>query len=291
MKTLILYCSKSHGNTKKLVDAIVAAHPGEVDTIDAQTLEKNATVDFSDYLLIGVASGIYYSQFDKTVTGALSRSLRDGDYVFGLMTYGGKNQSYVQGVSNLCRMNSATYMGTYGCLGHSTYGPLKLGGGVLKGHPDETEVEGAVAFYDGLVEEYGQTIADERAKRDARDAYLAEHPQPTVVDDVKNTARNIAGKFRKKDDGAADGTAPDTGAGGAVSDEASPGGADAKAAAAPEGDAATGPVAGSGAAGTFAGTGLADDVTVGSEVAAGSEAADGTAPDAGAAEGPAEGQA
>ena len=38
-RTVILYRSKHHGNTKKLVDALVAAHP-EIDTIDVATLGK-----------------------------------------------------------------------------------------------------------------------------------------------------------------------------------------------------------------------------------------------------------
>ena len=33
MRTIILYASRHHGNTKKLVDAIVEAHP-EIDTLD-----------------------------------------------------------------------------------------------------------------------------------------------------------------------------------------------------------------------------------------------------------------
>lgn len=40
MRTIILYASRHHGNTKKLVDAIVEAHP-EIDTLDVKTLGKN----------------------------------------------------------------------------------------------------------------------------------------------------------------------------------------------------------------------------------------------------------
>ena len=35
MRTIILYASRHHGNTKKLVDAIVEAHP-EIDTLDVK---------------------------------------------------------------------------------------------------------------------------------------------------------------------------------------------------------------------------------------------------------------
>lgn len=39
MRTIILYASRHHGNTKKLVDAIVEAHP-EIDTLDLKSLGK-----------------------------------------------------------------------------------------------------------------------------------------------------------------------------------------------------------------------------------------------------------
>lgn len=45
-RTVILYRSKHHGNTKKLVDALVAAHP-EIDTIDVATLGKEEYPDLS----------------------------------------------------------------------------------------------------------------------------------------------------------------------------------------------------------------------------------------------------
>ena len=64
MRTIILYASRHHGNTKKLVDAIVEAHP-EIDTLDVKTLGKNEYPDLHEYHLIGVATGIYYSEIDK----------------------------------------------------------------------------------------------------------------------------------------------------------------------------------------------------------------------------------
>lgn len=42
MRTIILYASRHHGNTKKLVDAIVKAHP-EIDTLDVKSLGKTST--------------------------------------------------------------------------------------------------------------------------------------------------------------------------------------------------------------------------------------------------------
>ena len=204
LKTLILYCSKSHGNTKKLVDAIVAAHP-EVDTIDATKLGKDELPDFSKYELIGLASGIYYAKFDKSVTNTAAKCLRDGDFVFALMTYGGRNEGYTQSINDVCRLYRATYVGGYGCNGYNTSGPFKLVGGIGEKHPTEAEVQGAVDFYDELVKRYGKAIKEQRAKRDAQDAYNAEHPKKTISSTVKGAVGKVASMFGKKDQGAKDG--------------------------------------------------------------------------------------
>lgn len=54
MKTVIVYYSKHHSNTKKLLDAIAVA--ADVDLIDV-TVDKD--MDLSEYDRIGFASGIY----------------------------------------------------------------------------------------------------------------------------------------------------------------------------------------------------------------------------------------
>ena len=60
MKTAIVYYSKHHGNTKKLLDAIAAEN--EVTLID---VTEQASADLSGYDRIGFASGIYYNSFAK----------------------------------------------------------------------------------------------------------------------------------------------------------------------------------------------------------------------------------
>ena len=63
MKGIIIYESKHHGNTKKLVDAIAKKYGMEtVNAVD------NIEIDFSKYDLIGFASGIDFSRFYDNVT-------------------------------------------------------------------------------------------------------------------------------------------------------------------------------------------------------------------------------
>ena len=107
MRTIILYASRHHGNTKKLVDAIVEAHP-EIDTLDVKTLGKNEYPNLHEYHLIGVATGIYYSEIDKDMARVLTNVLQPQDKVFGLMTYGGKNKWYGKDIDGICRMRQNT---------------------------------------------------------------------------------------------------------------------------------------------------------------------------------------
>ena len=57
MKSIIVYASTHHGNTKKLVEAIADKY--KVDLVDA-VVQK--TVDLSEYDLIGIASGIVFGK-------------------------------------------------------------------------------------------------------------------------------------------------------------------------------------------------------------------------------------
>ena len=189
MRTIILYASRHHGNTKKLVDAIVEAHP-EIDTLDVKALGKNEYPNLHEYHLIGVATGIYYSEIDKDMARVLTNVLQPQDKVFGLMTYGGKNKWYGKDIDGICRMRQAIFMGVYGCPGFDTWGPFKLAGGVQKGHPTAEEIKGAVDFFDKIEDEYGEYV-----KREKRLAYEKEHPAGGLVAGVKRTAKKIANKL------------------------------------------------------------------------------------------------
>ena len=60
MKTAVVYYSKHHGNTKKLLDAIKSASSDEITLFDAT---KTPPENLEEYDLIGFASARYYSKF------------------------------------------------------------------------------------------------------------------------------------------------------------------------------------------------------------------------------------
>ena len=144
MKTAIVYCSRHHGNTKKLLDAIAEKYP--VTLIDAV---ENPTPDLSEYDVIGFASGIYYSKYHKSVLN-VAQALPAGKKVFFIHTYGAKKEGYFKSIEAAVSGKQAEILGGYECFGFNTFGPFKLIGGLAKGHPDADEIRKAVTFYEEI---------------------------------------------------------------------------------------------------------------------------------------------
>ena len=145
MKTAIVYYSKHHGNTKKLINAIAAQH--DVTAIDATQVK---TADLSGYDMVGFASGIYYSKFHKSVLEFAEQNLPVGKPVFFLYTYGAQKKGYTKAITEAVSKRKAKIVGEFGCFGFNTFGPFKLIGGIAKGHPNQADLDGAIQFYMSL---------------------------------------------------------------------------------------------------------------------------------------------
>lgn len=145
MKTAIIYYSKHHGNTKKVLDYM--CKDKDVDFFDAST---ESVAELEKYDLIGFASGIYYSKFHKTVLKTAQNALPNGKKVFFVYTYGAKKDGYTNAIREAIKNKSANIVGEYGCFGFNTFGPFKLIGGMAKGHPDNTELENAKQFFENI---------------------------------------------------------------------------------------------------------------------------------------------
>ncbi len=142
MKVLIIYHSEHHDNTKKLVEAI--AQQGDVTLADTSNARK---INWSDYDLIGFASGIYYQKFHDDILKCAKEYLPDSKKVFFLYTCGVKRNSYTDAIRQIAEAKKAHIAGSYGCLGFDTFGPFKLVGGIAKGHPDDKDISDALDFY------------------------------------------------------------------------------------------------------------------------------------------------
>lgn len=146
MKTAVIYYSKHHGNTKKLLDEIASTH--DIDLVDVASDE---CPDLSSYDVIGYASGIYYSKFHKSLLKFAEEQMPKGKKTFFIYTYGAEKKGYTAAITDAVTKQGAKVLGEYGCFGFNTFGPFKLIGGIAKGHPDKDDLSGAVAFYERVV--------------------------------------------------------------------------------------------------------------------------------------------
>ena len=145
MSTAIIYYSEHHGNTKKLLDAIAAA-ASDVELIDVTKEAK----DLSGFDRIGIASGIYFSNFAKQVLSYAEAQLPEGKPIFFIYTHGAPGGDFLKGIRGITEKKHCRELGAYRCQGFDTFGPFKLVGGIAKGHPTQDEIDGAVSFYQGL---------------------------------------------------------------------------------------------------------------------------------------------
>lgn len=145
MKTAIIYYSRHHSNTKKVLDAIAQAY--DVTLID---ITSPISVDLSEYDRIGFASGIYYSKFHKSLLKFAAENLPDNKQTFFIYTYGAKKNGYTDAIAKAVASHNAEILGEFGCFGFNTFGPFKLIGGIAKGHPNADDIKNALDFYDNL---------------------------------------------------------------------------------------------------------------------------------------------
>ena len=142
METAIVYYSRHHGNTAKLLRAIAAEN--KITLID---VTEQPDADISAYDRIGLASGIYYSSFAKQILTYAREHLPEGRDVFYVYTHGAPGGQFLRGIREIASHKHCREIGAYHCQGYDTFGPFKLLGGIAKGHPTPEEIKGAVEFY------------------------------------------------------------------------------------------------------------------------------------------------
>lgn len=146
MKTVIVYYSEHHGNTKKLLEAIATADSSVV-LVD---VTKQPDADISSFDRIGFASGIYFSSFAKQIISFADAHLPENKDVFYIYTHGAPKGGFLKGIREIAAKKNCREIGKYHCLGYDTFGPFKLVGGIAKGHPTEEDIQAAVSFYQTL---------------------------------------------------------------------------------------------------------------------------------------------
>lgn len=145
-KTMIFYRSPHHGNTKKLLDAIVKAHP-DVTLVKA----GEGTIDPSQFERFGFASGVYASRMHGTVRKVMKSLSGNGRKAFVLYTCGDTaGEKYGPRFLDGLKAQGFAPCGFYWSIGHDSFGPLRIVGGIHKNRPNAEDIQGAVQFFENL---------------------------------------------------------------------------------------------------------------------------------------------
>jgi flavodoxin len=148
MKTLIVYASIHHQNTKKA--AQVMAEELGADLVPIGQAQPDT---LTAYDLVGFGSGVHYMKLHRTLLQFIEAlPVLTGKQAFIFSTSGaGKIERHV--VLKELLVNRGFFIaGEFSCNRLDTWGPFKLVGGKNKGRPNEEDLEEARAFARGLKE-------------------------------------------------------------------------------------------------------------------------------------------
>ena len=141
-RTLILYASPHHGNTRRLAGAMA-----EAAGADLCDLLREPLPDLSGYELVGAASGIYYGKLHPKVLGVLRQlTPRPGQRIFLAYTCGLRYRAYEKPVLKELGQRGIDCAGCYSCRGYDTFGPFGKIGGIAKGRPSAEELRRGAEF-------------------------------------------------------------------------------------------------------------------------------------------------
>lgn len=148
MKTLLVFASTHHGNTKRIVDTMAQAISADVVDITA-----DGSPDLSGYELIGLASGVYFNTLHEKINQLAERDIfAPGQKVFLASTCGVGYMNYCAGLKKRLERRSIPVLGCFQCRGYDTFGILGKLGGIARGHPNEKDLDRAASFARTMLE-------------------------------------------------------------------------------------------------------------------------------------------
>jgi len=145
MKNLVVYVSTSHGNTKKVAEAIsetLGADMVEAKDVNLRTIQN--------YELIGFGSGIFYRKFHGRLLKVINEIPPSKSKAFIFSTSGYGTINFHKSLREVLEAKGFQIIGDFACKGWDTWTPFKLVGGINKGMPDENDLARAREFAKGL---------------------------------------------------------------------------------------------------------------------------------------------
>jgi flavodoxin len=146
MKTLIIYTSVHHQNTRQV--ATVMAEELEADLV---TVDQAQPLSLVEYDLIGFGSGIYFMKHHTTLLRFVE-ALPEfrGKRAFIFSTSGEGRTGLHAALRRRLVDRGFSIADEFSCKGWDTFGLMKLIGGINKGRPDAEDLEEARVFARGL---------------------------------------------------------------------------------------------------------------------------------------------
>ncbi len=150
MKTLIIYESSHHGNTKKVAERISKVLNAKL----SRSVEILNLDILDNYDLIGFGSGYYGTGMHKDLLSLIDRlSSMKNKKAFIFNTSGAGEKNLVKNQSKVREKlteKGFKIVGQFACKGFITWGPFKIFGGRNKGRPNEEDLKKAEEFGNSL---------------------------------------------------------------------------------------------------------------------------------------------
>ncbi|WP_424887241.1 flavodoxin family protein [Streptomyces sp. XH2] len=149
MKAVIVCTSVSHGNTKRIADAM-----GQVLEASVVSPEQADVAELSACHLVGFGSGIFLGKFHprlREFVRSLPQVERRRAFVFA--TSGlpePRFRPFARPLVRVLEQKGWEVNDTFSCRGFDTWLPFRLVGGINKGRPGATDLEAARTFAEGL---------------------------------------------------------------------------------------------------------------------------------------------
>ena len=150
-RVLIVLESVHHGNTARVAEAMAGVLGAEVAVPEAVPAAR-----LDGYALVGLGSGVYYGRMHEAITAWL-RGLPDRPggrrpaFVFSTAGLPFLRCVWHAPLKGLLRRKGLAVVGEFSCRGFDTWGPLWLGGGLNRRHPDDRDLDRARAFARTLI--------------------------------------------------------------------------------------------------------------------------------------------
>ena len=146
MRTLVIYVSIHHSNTKKIAKAIADILRAKI----AKPREVGVNA-LSEYDLIGFGSGIYYHKHHESLLNLVDKlPMLNHKKAFIFSTSGVSKKwhfsDFHKPLKERLLEKGFDIIGEFDCRGWDTYGPFKLVGGISKGRPNEKDLKEAKNF-------------------------------------------------------------------------------------------------------------------------------------------------